>query len=187
MSHLDGFSVWDLARQGCAENFTEKLLTLADKNELETIGGMSRPYFTGTPLPVAARYGNSAIVQICLENEANPNTVDSRGRTPLSHAMTTKGLGATLSLLRHNADVSIADRDGNTPLIYAIENDLPGLVMLLMEKGADPRVKNIGGEASLHFAARKGHVGCMKILIENGADLCATDWGGRTVLHIAAE
>jgi ankyrin repeat protein len=184
MTSLDEFSVWCLAREGCAETFTEKLLT--HKHELDMVEALTGA-FTGTPLSVAAEYGRSEIVQICLENGANPNTVDICGRTPLYHAMTTDGLGATMSLLRYKADVSIPDKFGITPLVKAIEKDLPGLVMLLVENGADMSAKNMFGETSLHMAASKGFLGCFTILIEKGADLCATDCYGKTVLHVAAE
>ena len=183
MNHLDRFSVWELARDGCAETFTEKLLEHQD--ELETIGGVSQPYFTGTPLSVAAEYGNSEIVQICLENGANANSVDSRGRTPLFHAMTTKGLGATMSLLQHKADVSIPDRNGITPLICAIKYNLPGLVMLLIDNGADVSIPDRNGNTPLIHAIKKDLPGVVMLLIQNGADPCAKHIDGETSLGFA--
>ena len=183
MNHLDNFSLWELARDGCEQTFAEKLLT--HKHDLEMVGTGGLGY-TASPLSVAVQYGNSEIVDICLENGANPNSFDIRGRTPLFHAMKSTGLAVTTTLLKYNADVSIPDDNGNTPLIRATRQGLSGLVMLLIENKSDISAKNKDGDTSLHFSAVMGDVGCMKILIENGADLSAKNSDGQTALHDAA-
>ena len=73
-----------------------------------------------TPLHWVAQRGLTAGVLYLLENGANPNITDDKGRTPM-HIIARKGIGKNQIqlLIEHGGDVNICDVDGKTPLDYA--------------------------------------------------------------------
>ena len=73
-----------------------------------------------TPLHWIAQRGLPHGILCLLENGADPNIADDKGRTPM-HIIAQKGVGKNQVqlLIEHGADVNIRDVDGKTPLYYA--------------------------------------------------------------------
>ncbi len=73
-----------------------------------------------TPLHWVAQRGLTQGVLYLLENGAEPNITDDKGRTPM-HIIAQKGVGKNQVrlLIDHGGDVNIRDVDGKTPLDYA--------------------------------------------------------------------
>jgi ankyrin repeat protein len=101
----------------------------------------------GTALMIASARGHTAIVTYLLEQGADPNRVDSCGRTALMGAAFCGVLaGQVLSetvqmqivsaLLARGADINHRDSDGNTALVEA--RAFPLMVNLLIDNGANP-------------------------------------------------
>ena len=67
-----------------------------------------------------------------------PNSADSDGRTPLSHAVE-RGFESVVKLLLERADVNpnLSDSEGRTPLLYAASKEWldGGIKKLLLERG----------------------------------------------------
>ncbi len=72
------------------------------------------------PLHWIAQRGLTRGVLCLLENGADPNIKDDKGRTPM-HIIAQKGVGKNQVqvLIEHGGDTNIRDADGKTPLDYA--------------------------------------------------------------------
>jgi hypothetical protein len=95
-----------------------------------------------TPLHVAVRVGNRALVKLLLEKGANPNATTTRGNTPLHYVAGCTfdiGLDAAKAivtlLLAHGADAGIKDQWGRTPLADAVFNRQPELADFMRSQG----------------------------------------------------
>ena len=90
-----------------------------------------------TPIRMAARYGNVAMVSVLIKAGADVNAADKNGRTPIRMA-TGYGYKVVVSMLiKAGADVNAADRYGSTPLHLAAEKGHKKVALLLVNAGAD--------------------------------------------------
>jgi ankyrin repeat protein len=64
-------------------------------------------------------WGNLDVVQLLLENWADPNARDGAGHTPLICAVYRKNMEAMMLLLNSGADPNLADYQGDWPLVTA--------------------------------------------------------------------
>ncbi|CAI4213229.1 unnamed protein product [Parascedosporium putredinis] len=122
------------AAHGGHDKLVEELLAMAADADIRDREGR------WTPLVYAIEY-NSPAVGLLLENGANVNTRDWKGRTPLNHFASSyarDGENIISLLLEHNADVDAADNDGRTPLFHAVIRD-----------STAPIVKPLGAAASI--------------------------------------
>lgn len=73
-----------------------------------------------TPLHWVAQRGLTHGIRCLLENGADPNITDDKGRTPM-HLIAQKGVGKNQvqALVEHGGDINVRDADGETPLDYA--------------------------------------------------------------------
>jgi len=93
-------------------------------------------------LHAAASMGEANTVKLLLENNANIELKDLKGRTPLVLAFTKKHFDIVEILVDKNADLTQTDRHGLTVLHYAITNRNIELVEFLLSKGANPNQKS---------------------------------------------
>ena len=72
------------------------------------------------PLHWVAQRGLTQGILGLLENGADPNITDDKGRTPM-HIIAQKGVGKNQvqALIEHGGDINARDADGKTPLDYA--------------------------------------------------------------------
>ncbi len=72
------------------------------------------------PLHWVAQRGLTHGILCLLENGADPNIIDDKGRTPM-HIIAQKGVGKNQVqlLIEHGGDINARDADGKTPLDYA--------------------------------------------------------------------
>ena len=87
-----------------------------------------------TPLHWVAQRGLTAGVLYLLENGADPNITDDKGRTPM-HIIAQKGIGKNQMqlLIEHGGDANIRDADGKTPLDYARKSKRKSVANFLTE------------------------------------------------------
>jgi ankyrin repeat protein len=145
-----------------------------------------------TPLHIAARSRQKAIVKILLEEDpdASENLVGAKtpaGETPL-HAAAEKGeVEIAQLLLTHGAVFNTPDASGGTPFHAAAKSGNVAMLQLLYEK--DPnQVKAIiaSGDTPLHIAAEEGKLDAVRFLLEIGAEPNAINTFKETALHAAA-
>ena len=77
---------------------------------------------TWAPLHWLAQRGLTPGILCLLENGADPNITDDKGRTPM-HIIAQKGVGKNQVelLIEYGADVNARDADGKTPFDYALK------------------------------------------------------------------
>ncbi|MBI3650783.1 MAG: ankyrin repeat domain-containing protein [Acidobacteria bacterium] len=106
-----------------------------------------------TPLMRAAQSHHTTVIQILLDNGANPNvSEDIRGMNALLLAVESKNLSSALVLLNHNANVNTPNRGGYTPLMLAVQSGEVEMVQLLIDRGADITARIGNGETALDVA-----------------------------------
>ena len=160
------------------------------------------PESWATALHLAAREGQVEIVRLLLGSGANPNSVCSRGRTPLRWTAVTIEQPGQIEcaklLLEKGADPNATDRGGASILLDACEwGDVTDMEIakLLIEHGADVNMADREGDAPLHGLAKRGahpnqsiKKACVEVaqmLLDHGADICIKNKSGQTALDLA--
>lgn len=133
----------------------DRVKSMLDGNN-ELVDQMTPDGFT--PLTLAAFFAQPKILELLLEEGADPNLVTK-------NAMQLRPL--------HSAT---AVGDGNMAF---------QLTKLLLEFGADPNVKQQGGFTPLHAAAAQGNRELVQMLVDQGADAYARNAEGSTPMEIA--
>lgn len=116
------------------------------------------PYIDGeTVLMVAARNDNPAMIDLLLENDANPRMSDDEDNTAL-HWAARRASGDTLSLLIQGTldaggDLDSLNANGETPLVVAVRQDNAEAVRLLIDAGADVDVTDFTGRSARDWGA----------------------------------
>jgi hypothetical protein len=139
-----------------------------------------------TPLHVALRRGHADIVQLLLQNRADGNAQDKRGRTPLYLSSKGGDVEVVRILLKQGADTKKGILDdipliqSHSPLSIASAHGHVEVCRALLEYEADPKSANVFGYTPLHFAHGEE---VARLLIKKGADPKAIAKGDRTLLH----
>ncbi|KAL7300846.1 hypothetical protein TKK_0006404 [Trichogramma kaykai] len=168
-----------------------------------------------TLLHYAAHMGIGEEMSFFLQHEANPNTVDVNGNTPLNamcdkYHIEGKDLQAFQYLLRYQVDVNIQNDKGNTPIIslfhriseYQLRYEV---LKLLLKKNANVAHLNNKGKTVLHVIIqttekRKDFFDdvdlgyrlnieeiyrCMELIMQHGLDINVQDRNGFSLLNEA--
>ena len=80
----------------------------------------------GTPLHIAALYGQKEVAKLLLANKTDVNAKDNYGATPLLWAALQGHEDVAELLLASNADVNAEWKDGMTPLNFAVSGGNKG-------------------------------------------------------------
>jgi len=131
----------------------------------------ARDYRGRTPIMWVAKYGNSAHVELLLEQgDVDPTLSDKEGMTPLTQAVMC-GNQDVVKLLLERSDVNAdwSDEHHRTPLSYAADAGQERVIMMLLGRcEVDPGASDRFGRTPLSYAAESGHEGVMKLLLERG-------------------
>ena len=122
--------------------------------------------------------------------EADPNSSDSNGDTPLIIACYHGNIRIATLLLQARANINQQDNDGDTALIAACTSETPhnDLVRLLIQSGADINIKESELQVTaLIVAAQCGHTSIVQYLLDEGAPVNTQDLNGFTSLMIASQ
>jgi len=132
-----------------------------------------------SPLCIACKNGNTAIVDCLLTNGAAVTFADSFGNTPLDFAL--ERLEEQVNseeydpivtlLLKHNAPLNIVSYTGETPLYVACRKRLGGVVKQLLDREADVDLTtNDSKKYPLMIACERKFRDVAMMLLDRGAD-----------------
>jgi ankyrin repeat protein len=137
-------------------------------------------------LEYTVMHGQTGVTKMLLSMGVNPNTVGTRGTTPLSDAALTGNLEDVRLLLQAGAKLDAVSPAGTQPIHDAALGDSAGVIEELAKQGADVNATTReGARTPLHFAAAMGKTNAVQALIALKANLDARDSTGRTPLDAA--
>ncbi len=113
-----------------------------------------------TPLHIAARTGNPAVVRALLAAGADVKATTTSGATALHFAAAAGNPDVVKALLAKGADPNAKESNwGQTPLVFAAEYNRAAAIQVLMKHGADPsihtKLSNLSDDAARDQAAEK--------------------------------
>jgi hypothetical protein len=108
-----------------------------------------------TALHLAARYGQTAVVELLLEAKAQPEVTSKSGVTPLMVAAWQGHLAVVKALLEKGVSVAAADSEGQTAIMYAAASGNADVVQMLLDHNAQANHKSKIGTNALSIALEK--------------------------------
>ena len=145
-----------------------------------------------TVIEHAVRRQKVEIVQLLLENQADPNAILRGIRATLLHlASSLQNVRIVGLLLQYGADIEARDAFGETPLYWGLGNfrleHKLNTSRFLLENGADSNTVRDDGRSILRHACFAGRVDAVRLLLNHGAAVNARDaHHGKTALHQTA-
>ena len=122
-----------------------------------------------TALIFAAEQGHEDILNLLLENGADPHRSDFKKRTPLMNAAYKGKMNIIKRLLQIDTvkeQIDAPDINGNTALIFAARRGHDEILDLLQQAGADPNRGNFRKRTPLINAALKGQTHIISKLLQ---------------------
>ncbi|QCJ41258.1 hypothetical protein FAY30_04745 [Bacillus sp. S3] len=113
----------------------------------------------------AAKRGEADTISKLINNGANINVQDSKGRTALMNATYNNDVETAKILIKAGADVNIQDDMKNNPFLYAGAEGYIDILELTIKAGADPTITNRYGGTALIPASEHGYVDVIKVLL----------------------
>eukprot|EP00803_Ostreobium_quekettii_P004493 evm.model.scf_2653.2 EVM.evm.TU.scf_2653.2 scf_2653:15495-17567(+) len=98
-----------------------------------------------TPLHVAAASGSSAVIDLLIDWEADPDGRNDILETPLHWAADNNRVGAVRMLIKKGAGLDVEKIDGYTPLHIAALRGFVAVVAALEQAGADVEAEGLDG------------------------------------------
>ena len=142
-----------------------------------------------TPLGLASKNGNAAIIEQLVEAGVAPNDPTqavNAGETPLMLAARSGQVDAVTWLLNVGADINVQETwNGQSALMWAAAEGHVPVVQTLIEHGADIGARSNSGATPLLFAARKGSMHAVRALLAAGSDVNEQRPDGATPLLVA--
>ena len=149
--------------------------------------GFSTNVIGATPLYLAARYGEVAIMKTLSSAGADLRVVMPDGTTPMMAAMQLDRINSLDLANASNGGLGLDRRDrhvyfrlSDTPSPEETERDVVTMVELALAGGGDVNAADAGGNTPLHHAARNGLNRVIEVLVGYGANLNATNAGQQT-------
>lgn len=201
---------------GQAKQKQEELMRSTTMSNIKTtINGMRDFSPKDKALLYAAEKGQTMVAETLLNNQANVNTQDKYGRTPLILATINYQLKMIKTLISYYANPNIKDNNKQTALMHATltghmdtfqllvsdmnvnaENKGEALIMaaslgrvemvrMLIQNHVNINYQDSNGQTALMHAAHNGYKKITKNLVDYGADLNIQDKKGQTALTIA--
>lgn len=128
-----------------------------------------------------------AIVQILVDNGADPNIDECAFGKPLHIACLLGSTAIVTKLLGMGADVNAVHGYFGTPLFAAMHGEHSDVVSLLLEHGADVNYVHQENGTPLHFACTIDNGAMTRWLLQHGASVSMPNQAGQTALTLALE
>jgi uncharacterized protein len=137
----------------------------------------------------AVRAGNIPEIREFLKSDADLESRDVLGRTPLFETFIDGHTVAAKLLLESGANPNAQDTDGLSPLHFAGEHQRPDIAKLLLEHGADPNIQDKHGNTPLfRVVFRAGaDTSFVKLLLDYGAKANVKNRYGVSLLSLAKQ
>lgn len=134
---------------------------------------------------------SSEILMFLLDQRANIEARDGRGKTSLRRAIHWGSLEMVQILLKKGASVTATDNDGLTMLHWAAKGGRSDLLKMLLDCKADIRARDLEGRTALHLCCMaidqpSDRIECIDVLIDGGIDVNQKDSKKETALHTAS-
>lgn len=142
------------SRHGCWERL--KVLLESRKFDIDVPDSDGRTAFSH-----AAEFHDATSMRLLLEHNANPNSKDENGWTPLMW------MAKSIYYFKNEAELNPIMRGGN-------------MIDFMCTKGADINCQDTNGQTALMLAAKGMRHDLIKILIDKKADASKTDVNGHT-------
>jgi ankyrin repeat protein len=142
-----------------------------------------------TPLMLAAKTRNRAMLMYLLEHHADANAIDDGGSTALNVSAASVGeqfvkprdyAAMVAALAGATLETDHRDKDGMTALMWASISNIPEAMTVLIGKGANVNARSADGRSVLAWAACANADRAIPLLLDRGADRNAKDNSGRT-------
>ncbi|CAB1097163.1 unnamed protein product [Ectocarpus sp. CCAP 1310/34] len=142
-----------------------------------------------TPLIIACRHGELALVQLLLDRGADTERTNQEGRTALFESLHYPRIARIL--IDRGANHGAQDNHGATPLLLAATRKSgcagQAVTEMLLQHGANPDTADNSGFTPLHIAASRQCCAFMSLILGAGAGVNARHRpGGETPLFVAA-
>jgi ankyrin repeat protein len=129
-----------------------------------------------------------AALEAIQARDADVNSTQGDGTTPLHWAVYKVDRELVAELLRRGAEANVTNKYGSSPLAEAVKLGDPAMVTQLLDAGADVESPNGDGQTALMLAARVGSLEIAKLLVARGADVNAKEaWRDQTPLIWAVD
>jgi len=127
-------------------------------------------------------------VELQIEQGADVNVTDTKGRTPLMWAALGGQLRTVELLVTHGADTTIRDHQGADAVTHAVQNGRNDVLEYFSKlPGFDPAAPDAEGHTLIQWAAHRGFLSLVRSLAEQyNCPIDVPDACGRTALHWAA-
>ncbi|GAB2215661.1 hypothetical protein Droror1_Dr00020054 [Drosera rotundifolia] len=153
---------------------------LKDVENMLACGRMELPL----SLCFAASRGDEPLLHQLLKRGADPNELDSNGRTALHVAAALGKDSCVAILLEYGADPNVKDTEGSVALWDAIVGRHKSVIELLMSNGgAILSAGDVGQYAC--YAVEQNDVELLKDIVRYGGDISSPKCTGATALHTA--
>ncbi|WP_249716478.1 ankyrin repeat domain-containing protein [Paenibacillus sp. J31TS4] len=113
----------------------------------------------------SAEKGNTDDVLKLLQDGADIDATDERGRTAVMAATYNNQADTVKALIEKGADINIRDHSLNNVLLYAGAEGFLEIVKLAIDAGADTKLTNRFGGTALIPASERGHVEVVQELL----------------------
>ena len=146
--------------------------------------------FLSSALVHAGSVDSVDAVDMLLSLEADPNSSDSKGITPLMIACRRGNIRIATLLLQAHANINQQSKNGATALMVACYSEMPQyeLVKLLVQSGADINMKTSEQQwTALMIAAERSRTSFVQYLLDEGAPVNTKSVNGNTALMLASE
>ncbi|KEI34910.1 hypothetical protein FRA_44c12070 [Francisella sp. W12-1067] len=180
-------------------DIAHEIIKYTEKTFKEYVGlGSYKPYLietiTKNPswkdselLYVACQGGHTDIVNLLLQNNANPNQLTPDGSSPL-HVACEQGYTEIVNLLlQNNANPAKLKADSSSPLYIACEQGYIEIVNLLLQNNANPNKFKADGSSPLYIACEQGYTEIVNLLLQNNANPAKLKADGSSPLYIACQ
>lgn len=137
-----------------------------------------------TPLAIAAKHGNEAILELLIRHGAQAGTTCF---TPLTNAAVRADCLQLQLLLQQGSPIDALDAAGETALLRATKADHYGAAELLLKNNASTEIVDLEGRTALICAVELGSSRFVELLLEHNANINSDGYTKRNVIVRAAE